>query len=160
MFHAALLSVIALSPSAVVQRFYDRYLAGTASTTLAQQYFTPDFARSYIWIIDAQKCLKKTVILDFNPFFSSQVENLAAVAGTASVEGAIATVPVKTTLKLSHPFPGRMTVKLQRIDGEWLISDFLDKDGQGVAASFAKGRSDYRQWKLSSSERACISAIH
>ena len=162
MFHSALLALAVLSPSAVVQRFYTQYLAGTAPTSLAREYFTADFARDYLLIIKVQSCLKGKTIIDYDPFFGSQVKNIAAVTGAVSIAGARATVVVKTTMELTkRPFNGLMTVALQR-GSDWQISDFIDKDGNSFQKALSADIAGYRRgnWPLSAPERACISAGH
>lgn len=160
MFHITLLLLVVLSPSALVQRFYAQYLTGTAPTSLAREYFTPEFARDYVLIIKVQNCLKGKTIIDYDPFFGSQVKNVAAVAGAASISGARATVVVKTTMELTkRPFNGRMTVALLR-GSDWRISDFIDKKGNSFQKALSADIAGYQRgnWPLSAPERACISA--
>ena len=155
------LLVAATSPSALVQAFYDHYLAHARAEALAPTYFTPAFAHDYLLVVHAQQCAPRFALIDYDPFFGAQVASIAAVAGAAAVTGDTASVPVKTTLALSKPFPSRMTVKLQRIGGVWLISDFVDTRGDGFRQglrSMIVGLTDPRS-RYSKAERACIDKL-
>lgn len=160
--HAALLLATAATPSAVVQAFYDKYLAKADTRVLARAYFTPSFGRDYGRILDADACITRGVgFIDYDPFFGSQVEDLKAVAGRAMIAGSAATVPVVTTLKLSKPFPSRMTVKLQRGGGAWRIADFIDAEGNSFQSALTEdiARLHDPNARYSKAERACIDKL-
>lgn len=112
---------------AVVQSFYRWYVSRPSNFDPGlQRYLTASAYALYA------RCFSKnpsprTIVIDDDPFSGTQVGTYAAGAGTATVKGTQATVPVVLTVGL-HPTDNlkrNATVVVQKVGSAWEIANII-----------------------------------